>query len=1191
MATGSVGPAEPQLCQDGLLDVERFHAEGKYEDTCEKDKRRQLGRKGETYKGRAEEGIMEKVLDEKKDTEKKMELEKEEKEDEEARGRRGRRSSNSRYRRRTVTTRKKEAKSMKVETTTAIIDEWGKDNKECFGLNKSSDITTLLPVSFEQMPSKGTTKLWECSKCEAMFRSKVGLDRHMREDHVFLCFVCGEKLSDKKEYEVHTATQHCTQVARCLSCRTNFPSYNEFREHQEHCSGIRIAEDTQIKAETVNTSPLLQKCIISVDHTNLCHTEFVMDNSGLQESESCEVDNPEQKSKNETECNDVSTRQCGSSQSSGWRVDEQAGGVSQTSKKSEICPHCGKAFQRRSRLLRHINYHFGNKSFKCVTCGKCFVEKGGLVKHELTHDPLHVPCQECGKVCKTRRTLERHLRTHQNKLYTCQTCNKSYKHEESLRIHKRIHNPHGSGHICMVCEQDCMTAQYLRMHLATRHDGHMLSCQLCSKTFKWKQSLRKHMATYHSAEGGSLECRKCEKPMSSRAALDAHKVSHSEARPFSCTICGKAFKQEQVRDRHTAIVHTDQKQFMCPQCGALFKAKAYLSQHISQVHTTSQPSKCMKCNKSFKTKAILKSHIKIVHTEAKSTKYTCTLCGKSFLSPKDLARHSKIHTGAKDVICKVCGRQFSRKDNMMAHIRVHHNGNKTVNNKEFSSGAKTSTDLTSSSTDSQLLPSFSIVPHSSTNVQGSLLTNEMAASNPVAIHPNSDTAFTNSSTLTLDSSIMCSASPDQMINSKELSSASSTIPFSSTVADTVFSLPNSFVVTSTTAENMSSSPVDCIASVSPTCCTTSCVISTSYPSPVTNTSPSSSNRAVSVSLYQPITVVHNTANPCGITVAPISASVSCTTTQAASAIGTLTASPIGTPLSAATVGTSLSTATTSSTSPTVAMAGTPLTTSPAVQPEIITVQTGLVHPGFTTVHTNLAPSFTSGTNGITSGVMGTSGGAPTGMTSPRACAEEDRIYVTTGLVSPSTGGLSSCSSSQQIAQVMTDSSSVGGGNVPLALMLGTASPSLPISTGFTASSPVENTSCLLETGSILIPHPSLLQDTPLIVSEKAGVYTVVECGKLSPLETFTLHAAPNSSQASTTLVVQPLPVLSSTPASSTTTTTTATTTSIISVPSDATNGNATTESSAQMTPTLVLTANVVGSSSSADSETRPRFSS
>ncbi|XP_076044273.1 uncharacterized protein LOC143027125 isoform X2 [Oratosquilla oratoria] len=1008
MATGSVGPAEPQLCQDGLLDVERFHAEGKYEDTCEKDKRRQLGRKGETYKGRAEEGIMEKVLDEKKDTEKKMELEKEEKEDEEARGRRGRRSSNSRYRRRTVTTRKKEAKSMKVETTTAIIDEWGKDNKECFGLNKSSDITTLLPVSFEQMPSKGTTKLWECSKCEAMFRSKVGLDRHMREDHVFLCFVCGEKLSDKKEYEVHTATQHCTQVARCLSCRTNFPSYNEFREHQEHCSGIRIAEDTQIKAETVNTSPLLQK----------------------------------------------------------W-----------------------------------------------------------------------------------------------------------------------------SGHICMVCEQDCMTAQYLRMHLATRHDGHMLSCQLCSKTFKWKQSLRKHMATYHSAEGGSLECRKCEKPMSSRAALDAHKVSHSEARPFSCTICGKAFKQEQVRDRHTAIVHTDQKQFMCPQCGALFKAKAYLSQHISQVHTTSQPSKCMKCNKSFKTKAILKSHIKIVHTEAKSTKYTCTLCGKSFLSPKDLARHSKIHTGAKDVICKVCGRQFSRKDNMMAHIRVHHNGNKTVNNKEFSSGAKTSTDLTSSSTDSQLLPSFSIVPHSSTNVQGSLLTNEMAASNPVAIHPNSDTAFTNSSTLTLDSSIMCSASPDQMINSKELSSASSTIPFSSTVADTVFSLPNSFVVTSTTAENMSSSPVDCIASVSPTCCTTSCVISTSYPSPVTNTSPSSSNRAVSVSLYQPITVVHNTANPCGITVAPISASVSCTTTQAASAIGTLTASPIGTPLSAATVGTSLSTATTSSTSPTVAMAGTPLTTSPAVQPEIITVQTGLVHPGFTTVHTNLAPSFTSGTNGITSGVMGTSGGAPTGMTSPRACAEEDRIYVTTGLVSPSTGGLSSCSSSQQIAQVMTDSSSVGGGNVPLALMLGTASPSLPISTGFTASSPVENTSCLLETGSILIPHPSLLQDTPLIVSEKAGVYTVVECGKLSPLETFTLHAAPNSSQASTTLVVQPLPVLSSTPASSTTTTTTATTTSIISVPSDATNGNATTESSAQMTPTLVLTANVVGSSSSADSETRPRFSS
>ena len=216
-----------------------------------------------------------------------------------------------------------------------------------------------------------------------------------------------------------------------------------------------------------------------------------------------------------------------------------------THRKAFECDYCGKAFQHKCHLVRHLRCHTGEKNYECAHCSKTFKEKSHLVSHLKVHVETTVyQCNQCNKSFKYKYHFDRHVKLHsKERPYKCDQCETSYKEKKSLERHLKTHIGEKCNeewmYQCHQCHKRLKTRTLLELHRRTHREHNLHQCIFCDKSFRTKASL-----TLHLHKHGELKSSKGKVPAQNLLTEDqsntntsqGSEISHGNTRPVTTIV-------------------------------------------------------------------------------------------------------------------------------------------------------------------------------------------------------------------------------------------------------------------------------------------------------------------------------------------------------------------------------------------------------------------------------------------------------------------------------------------------------------------------------------------------------------------------------------------------------------------------------------------------------------------------------
>lgn len=245
------------------------------------------------------------------------------------------------------------------------------------------------------------------------------------------------------------------------------------------------------------------------------------------------------------------------------------------------CPHCGRTYQSRWNLRRHIRGMHDKVVYMCDICGKAFARSDVLQAHVAKHsEDGDLRCEQCSKCFSSRSTLKNHMKTHVKssivkksdnvtkiasagvgadakntngkKVYCCHYCGKESKHHFTHKMHMRIHTQE-RPHKCEACDKAFRTMAALITHERIHEDARPYQCEHCLLSFRQQGHLKEHRMIH---EGITPHvCSICQLSFTKKNNMLVHMRIHSGENPYKCVICDKQFKKATLLRKHENEVH------------------------------------------------------------------------------------------------------------------------------------------------------------------------------------------------------------------------------------------------------------------------------------------------------------------------------------------------------------------------------------------------------------------------------------------------------------------------------------------------------------------------------------------------------------------------------------------------------------------------------------------------------------
>lgn len=317
------------------------------------------------------------------------------------------------------------------------------------------------------------------------------------------------------------------------------------------------------------------------------------------------------------------------------------------------CEICGEEFTFNLALKKHMKSHSsGNVKDKDSETAndndmqKEIIETYKEVAKVQENGGVRFPCTECGLTFSNIHNMRRHM--------------------------DNIHHGINPEKICRICNKRFDNKADVREHIRTVHNiENVFRCTECRATFKYQRNLDTHRLkhTDQSGERKYLICEYCQKGFPKKGNLRKHMIVHIP-KPYrvqyTCHICAMTFDRQNNLIRHVNN-HDPTKHATCQFCKKTFR-KEYMSDHL-KTHTNERPYQCSVCGKTFNISRGLEMHM-TCHTKVR--KYKCDLCPKTYLRAYQLTVHRRTHTGDFIYNCFDCNRGFAEKRSLKKHMISHH---------------------------------------------------------------------------------------------------------------------------------------------------------------------------------------------------------------------------------------------------------------------------------------------------------------------------------------------------------------------------------------------------------------------------------------------------------------------------------------------------------------------------------------